>query len=268
MTKAKREKRKESRQFESAGVLTWGPSRVQRRPAASRVLSRRSRGVILLLMGAVMAGSLWLTIDDRFYISSVDVAGTVRVSCDEIVQASGLSGLHILWARPAEIENRILNALPTVESVQAKCRLPASCAIVVVERQPRVVWEENGLLWWIDAAGVIFNAEGPLSEGWTIRGPLPRDEDGRLDERVRVGLTELWATGEDVASTFDYVPARGLVFADERGWRVILGQGPGMAKRLQVLERLTADLEARGVTPRFIDVRFADAPYYSLTDDW
>jgi hypothetical protein len=72
----------------------------------------------------------------------------------------------------------------------------------------------------------------------------------------------------DVASLFYYVPERGLVFTNEQGWRVILGQGPGMKKRLQVLERLTADLEARGLTPRFVDVRFADAPYYSLTNDW
>jgi hypothetical protein len=97
---------------------------------------------------------------------------------------------------------------------------------------------------------------------------LPRDGEGRLDERVRVGLAELWATGEDVAPVFDYVPTRGLVFVDERGWRVILGQGPGMSRRLQVLEQLTANLEARGLTPRFIDVRFAEAPYYSLTNDW
>ncbi|MEE8391135.1 MAG: FtsQ-type POTRA domain-containing protein [Anaerolineae bacterium] len=256
------------RRFESTGVLVGGRSRVKRRPAASRVLSLRLRGVLLLLMGAAMVGAMWLTIDERFYVDHVDVVGTVRVSPDKIFQASGVLGLHILWTRSAAIEERILDALPAIESVQAKCRLPADCAIVVVERQPRMVWDENGLLWWIDADGIIFHAQGALAEGWTIRGPLPRDEDGRLDRRVRVALTELWATGEDVASVFDYVPARGLVFTDEQGWRIVLGQGPGMAKRLQVLERMMADLEARGMTPRFVDVRFADAPYYSLTNDW
>jgi hypothetical protein len=64
------------------------------------------------------------------------------------------------------------------------------------------------------------------------------------------------------------VPAQGLTFTDERGWLVVLGQGPGMVKRLQVLERLTTDLEARGLVPMFIDVRFADAPYYSLMNEW
>jgi len=64
------------------------------------------------------------------------------------------------------------------------------------------------------------------------------------------------------------MPARGLVFVDERGCKVILGRGPGMDRRLQVLDELVADLEARGLTPRFVDVRFADAPYYSLINDW
>jgi len=101
-----------------------------------------------------------------------------------------------------------------------------------------------------------------------VRGPLPRDEDGRLDEHVRVALTELWTAGVDVSSLLYYVPDRGFIFTDERGWHVILGQGPGMDRRLQVLEWLVADLEARGLVPRLVDVRFSDAPYYSLTNDW
>ena len=84
---------------------------------------------------------------------------------------------------------------------------------------------------------------------------------------MRIALSELWVIGVNVSPLY-YVPERGLTFADQRGWRVILGQGPGIARRLQVLEALVADLEARGLTPRFVDVRFADAPYYSLVNEW
>jgi len=278
MTKSKRRRKKKGRRFEATGVLVWGRPRVRQRPAASRVLSARLRGALVLLAGLCVIGGSWLALDDRFYVYRADVVGAVRLSPDEIFAASGLSGLHILWARSSMIERRILEALPTLESAYAKCSLPAKCGIVVVERQPKVTWDENGMVWWIDAGGVVFqpphsfpsDAEGAgeVAGGWTIRGPLPKDEGDRLNERVRVGLSELWATGKDVAPEFNYVPGRGLVFTDERGWRVILGQGPGMERRLRVLERLTADLEARGITPRFVDVRFADAPYYSLTNDW
>ena len=277
MTKSRKQgRRKKKRRFETAGTLILGRARVGR---SSKIRHSRFAGRYLLILSLVtmVAGALWLALDDRFYVYHANVVGAVRVSPDEVFRASGLPGLHILWARSAEIEARVLTALPTLESARAVCGLQppasgaglpaASCTIAVVERQPRVMWDEDGQLWWIDDAGIIFSAQGTLSEGWLVRGPLPRDDDGRLDERVRVGLAELWTSGVDVSPPFTYVPGRGLVFADERGWSVIVGQGPGMAERLQVLECLVADLEARGLTPRFVDVRFFDAPYYSLTND-
>jgi len=278
MTKSRKQgRRKKKRRFETAGTLILGRARVGR---SSKIRNSRFtiRHLLILSLVTMVAGALWLALDDRFYVYHVNVVGAVRVSPDEVFRASGLPGLHILWARSAEIEACVLAALPTLESARAVCGLqppapgaglPAAlCTITVVERQPRVMWDEDGQLWWIDDAGVIFSAQGTLSEGWLVRGPLPRDDDGRLDERVRIGLAELWTSGADVSPPFTYVPGRGLVFTDERGWRVIVGQGPGMAVRLQVLEWLAADLEARGLTPRFVDVRFSDAPYYSLTNDW
>ncbi len=278
MTKSRKQgRRKKKRRFETAGTLILGRARVGR---SSKIRHSRFaiRHLLILSLVTMAVGALWLALDDRFYVYHVNVVGAVRVSPDEVFRASGLPGLHILWARSAEIEARVLTALPTLESARAVCGLqppapgtglPAAlCTITVVERQPRVMWDEDGQLWWIDDAGVIFSAQGTLSEGWLVRGPLPRDDDGRLDERVRIGLAELWTSGADVSPPFTYVPGRGLVFTDERGWRVIVGQGPGMAMRLQVLEWLAADLEARGLTPRFVDVRFSDAPYYSLTNEW
>jgi hypothetical protein len=293
----KQQRKKKKRRFETAGPMILGQVRVGRSsqtrhsPFAIHPSRVAVRNVLLLLLVVVAVGALWLALDDRFYVYHADVVGVVRVSPGAVFQSSGLPGLHILWVRPDEVEARILAALPTIESAQVACglHLPASgaglplrCTINVVERQPRVMWDEGGQLWWIDAEGVIFPASlsspsmGGGGEGWLVRGPLPRGEDGWLDEPVRIALAELWAVsgagnpppGVGESASLDYVPGRGLVLTDERGWRVILGQGPGMDERLRVLERLVANLEARGLRPRFVDVRFADAPYYSLTNDW
>ena len=297
-----RRRRGKRRGFEAAGVMVGGRARARRVPALPHSSWQRLRGVLLLLVAIVAAGALWLMLDGRFYVSRVVVVGASRSSPDEVARASGLPGLHVLWVHPAEIEAHLLRALPDIESVQVACGLSARCTITVVERQPRVVWDEDGQWWWIDAEGVIFAASpsgGEVSsflpsggdasalppsggdasalppsggdkggERWLVQGPLPRREDGRLNERVRVALSELWSAGIDVPSPLTYAPGRGLAFTDERGWRVILGEGPGMAERLQVLEWLVADLQARGLAPRFVDVRFPDAPYYSLTNDW
>jgi hypothetical protein len=266
-----RKKKKKKRRFERTSAAILGQVRIVQAPVASRSLHWlhyvwRLSLVALVLMAVA---ALWLALDSRFYIYHADVVGAERLSSGEVFRASGLAGLHVLWARPSKLETLMLDELPTIESAQIACSLPAECTITIVERQPKVTWEEGEQLWWVDAEGVIFPAEGSLSEGWFVRGSLPRDGEGRLDERVRVALSELWAMGvDDIPSELQYVPSRGLAFINEQGWRVIVGQGAGMAERLRVFEQLAKYLKARDLTPRFVDVRFPGAPYYSLTTDW
>ncbi len=274
--------RRERQWFESAGALILGRTRARQRSGGifNRLFTRR--GVIVWFLLLATAGALWFVLGDGFYVQQIDVTGIVRLSPAEVIQATDLPGLHILWVRSTAVEKQLLAALPSLQRARVTCKWqPAACQIAVVERKPRVLWEEEGGgLWWIDAEGVIFSAadaasgeEGALAIGgyetpWVVQGPLPRNDEGQLDRRVRVALSELWDSGGDVATFFYYVPGRGLTFINEHGWQVFVGQGSGMEKRLQVLDLLTDSLLERGVTPRFVDVRFADAPYYSLTSDW
>lgn len=290
-SKKSRSNRRRYKKFESVDTLVLGWT-----SARPDVPPRTLHLALLLLIGAVVALGLWLGLDERFYIRRADVQGAVRTLPAEIFRASGLRGLHLLWVRPAEVERRILGELPTLESAQVKCglRLLAECTIIVRERQPRVAWNEGNLVWWIDAEGVIFTPTPAGGEEvmWVITGPLPRGKDGRLAESVRVALNELWGAGSqplteagrgegphpqplpeagrgvEIPSSFEYVPGRGLTFVNSQGWRIILGEGSGMERRLEVLARLTAYLEERGLSPRFVDVRFPDVPYYSLVNEW
>lgn len=239
-----------------------------RETLARLATSRRFRMALLAVIGTVGVGALWLTLDDRFYIRGAEVIGAVRTSPSEIVRASELRGLHILWARLQDIEARVVTALPMIEGVSSVCSLPAQCTITVTERQPSVMWDDGGQLWWVDSDGIVLPAEEQISEGWLVRGPLPWDEDGDLDPRVKVALAELWDVGASVLPELEYVPARGLLLVDERGWRVIVGVGEGMGERMRLLDQMADDLTGRGLTPQFVDVRFPDAPYYSLSSDW
>jgi cell division septal protein FtsQ len=230
----------------------------------------------LLLAFAFLAGALavWLTLDARFYVYGAEITGARRVAHEEIFDASELMGLHILWARPAAIEARILGKLPSLESIEVTCGLPSNCTVTVVERRPRVVWNEPGGLWWIDEEGAVF----PIQDGaagleavsdaaglWLVKGPLPRNDTGDLEEQVHVALNELLASEQELPTEFDYSAERGLSFVDEHGWRVIIGRGAGMGERLWILAQMTQHLESQGVTPGLVDLRFPKAPYYSLT---
>lgn len=271
-------KRPEKRYYDQAGSVVLNRVRLGQAP----ISLRRSRWMRIGLWGAlalaIAAGALalWLAWDSRFYVYDAEVVGTRQLSPGALFEASGLEGLHILWARSAAVESKLLEAFPSLESASLSCSLPSDCTISVVERQPRVLWDDQGELWWIDEQGAIFsvNDEEASSEAaneaagrWLVRGPLPRADEGNLDERVRVALTELWASGRDVPTEFTYESDRGLSFTDRRGWRVIVGRGSGMDERLRALEQLTAHLESNGITPAFVDVRFPQAPYYSQTLD-
>jgi hypothetical protein len=217
----------------------------------------------IALLGLV----LWFAFSPQFYVTSAQVVGAQRVPPQAIFAASGLQRLHILWANPRAAERRILENIPSIERVRVSCQLPARCVIAVTEREVMVAWEQGGVYYWVDRAGGAFPAAGPLEGKWRVSGPIPTDKRGLVVQDVLVGLEELERLGVRPGPVL-YWPGRGLVLEDPAGWRVVVGQGTGMARRLQVYMKIRAHLVARGITPRFVDVRFPDAPYYSVTNDW
>ncbi len=233
-----------------------------------RPQARSSIWVPVGLILAVIAGlALWIALSPRFYVLNAEVVGNSRIPAGEVLAASGLERLHILWVDEREAEARILARLPSLREARVSCRLPARCTIAVVERDPLVAWDTGERLVWVDAAGGAFPASRPLEGRWLVVGPLPTDENGLVDREVLVGLAELERLGF-APGRIGYRPGRGLVLDDPAGWRVILGQGSGMERRLQVYALVRKHLLDRGVHPRFVDVRFPDAPYYSEVNEW
>jgi len=217
----------------------------------------------IALLGLV----LWFAFSPPFFITSAQVVGAQRVPPQAVFAASGLERLHILWANPRTAERRILENIPSIERARVSCQLPARCVIAVTEREVMVAWEQGGVYYWVDRAGGAFPAAGPLEGKWRVSGPIPTDKRGLVVQDVLVGLEELERLGVRPGPVL-YRPGRGLVLEDPAGWRVVVGQGTGMARRLQVYMKIRAHLVAKGITPRFVDVRFPDAPYYSVTNDW
>jgi len=276
--KKSRRSRPYYRGYERAGTVVLGQVPLGQAPISLRKSRwmKRVRWSLVALAVLIGALALWLTLDLRFYVYGAEMVGTRRVSPQEILEASELLGLHILWARPSVIEARVLDRVPALESAEVNCSLPSNCSIAVVERQPRVLWNDGTRLWWIDGNGAVFPAEagagGPEVDGFdaprrVVTGQLPRGDEGNLDPQVRVALTELWTSGAEIPAGLDYAAEQGLGFVDHHGWRIVLGQGSGMLQRLQALALITARLESRGEAVRTVDVRFPGAPYYAPVSD-
>ncbi len=257
-----RGRRRRQQNFRQSVPLVIGGRVAERRAATRPAVVLGGIGGIALL-GLIF----WLAFHPQFYVMNAQVVGAQRVPQEAIFAASGLERLHILWANPRAAERRILEAIPSIERVRVSCGLPARCVVAVTEREPVAAWEQGGRYYWVDRAGGAFPAPGPLKGGWQVSGPLPTDERGLVVRDVLVGLEELERLGVRPGPIL-YRPGRGLVLEDPAGWRVVLGQGTGMAHRLGVYLKIRAHLVAKGITPKFVDVRFPDAPYYSVTNEW
>lgn len=259
---ARKRRKWRQQRFEQSLPLVLG-RRAEAQPAALRpawVLAG-------LGLAALVGLALWIALSPRFYVLGAEVVGASRVPPEAVFAASGLERLHILWVNEREAEARILTRLPSVERAEVSCRLPADCTIAVVEREPLVAWDTGEGLFWVDGAGAPSPADRPLEGRWLVVGPLPTDERGLVDGEVLVGLAELERLGL-TPGRIGYRPGRGLFLDDPAGWRVVLGQGSGMERRLEVYAMVREHLLARGIHPRFVDVRFPEAPYYSEVNEW
>ena len=217
------------------------------------------------LLAVVAAAALWLSLDASFYITRMRVSGNSRTPASEIAQGTGLVGLHIFWANMAEAERTLLHNAPSLKSAQITCQLPAVCAITVEERLPVIAWKYGGAVTWIDADSVTFAAR-QTAEALdvitieAVQGPAlfpGRQADPKV---VQAALAVAQLLPE--VKIYRYSGARGLEFTDPRGFPVYLGLGEDMADRVMVWQALRDDLNARGIQPTYVDIRYPLAPFY------
>ena len=106
-------------------------------------LSARTLSVVLLFVVGLAA--VELAINEAFYIYNPMVVGNQRVPASEIVAASGIETLHVLWLQPEDTARALLNKLPELRAAAIQCelRVPARCTIQVIEREPMVEWKQG-----------------------------------------------------------------------------------------------------------------------------
>jgi hypothetical protein len=263
--------------------------RMVRLPLASlKSLILSSRWVSLLLVALCTGALVLIGLEEDFYITLIPVEGVASIPPAEVVQASGLGGVHIFAAEPQVAAQRV-DEMPGVISATVSLEWPNHALIQLREDSPVAVWEDAGQMYWvnqdgelvlarIDVPGLLhIIAEGPVAAPASVpiaadeAGAEARDgevgEDGEtapilfVPEPVLQGALQLRELRPNIEALY-YDPGGGLSYQDGRGWRAYFGAGADMAQKLVVYETLVAQLVAESVTPQYVSVQNQERPFY------
>ena len=223
------------------------------------------RVLTMALLALVVGVALWLGFDDRFYVTSINVTGNTRASAADIAAKSGALGQHIFWIKPQAVAQQLTTSWPSIRNATMTCTFPADCTLQVEERQPIVAWQFGNATTWIDKDHVAFAAEGKnnpkgLITIEAVQGPALFP--GQHADQQLIDAASAVAQAMPEIQHYRYTVAHGLEFNDARGFPVYLGVGQNMADRVMVWKALSANLKARNILPKFVDVQYPLAPYY------
>jgi len=236
--------------------------------------NRVTSGLIVLSALGVMVLMLLVP---PFVFSGATLIGAQRIGVLEVNSALGILGQSIVYAKPDELQAQLQNAFPEFSSVKVDVGFPGSITVVVTERTPRVAWQYNNAMLWIDAEGVSFPARGTAENVVPVMalGNPPSQAD--LDFTNPAQGARVFIAPEAVLaiqSLQAYVPAGtvliydpqyGVGWTDPRGWRVFFGtDGTNIPVKLQVYNAIVDSLTQRGITPTLISVEYPDAPFYRI----
>jgi len=224
-----------------------------------------ARVISVVILFVVVLAAVELTTNETFYIYHPAVLGNERVSSAEVITASQIEGLHVLWLSPGQMAASLRANLPELRAAFVWCGLPAECAIQVEERRPAFEWKQGQTRTWIDAEGMVFPARGQ-SPGVPVIEVAPNVTALLPGQQADSGLVSAMlalAGALPEVKLYRFTAEHCIEFNDPKAnWPVYVGVGPDVAARVAMWRSLATSLASRNIKPKFVDVHYANAPFY------
>ncbi|HEY9151763.1 MAG TPA: hypothetical protein VIN60_02675, partial [Anaerolineales bacterium] len=163
---------------------------------------------------------------------------------------------------------------PELASAKVALSLPNVVSVDIIERQPVILWQENGGYTWIDPTGIAFRPRGSADKLISVNALASPPHGQALDplslspyiSADMVKAIQILAPNVPSGVTLTYDPHYGLGWSDSRGWQAYFGSdSKDMDMRLRVYQALVNSLLQRGIYPVLINVQYPNAPYYRLS---
>jgi cell division septal protein FtsQ len=229
---------------------------------------------VAALLGIMIFLALYLPF---FRVPNATVLGNERLTREEIESMTGVIGQSIFTVQPDKVEARLRMNYPELLSAQVKVYLPNHVYITVGERQPVILWQQDGGYTWIDSTGVAFRPRGAVSGLIPVQSlatppigtpamddpfaPMPYMQKDLVDAILALAPT----VPADSTMVFDR--SYGLGWTDSRGWKSYFGTtAQDMPLKVRVYQSLVDSLVSQSKVPAFISVMYPDAPFYRMAD--
>ena len=162
--------------------------RKRRKAARKFLLFLRIFFIIIFFAGLVWLFN-FLYNNDYFKIKSITVTGNDKYTESEINKSANVAlGFNIFEIDKKDIEDRLINELVWLKSIEVKKVFPDKIEIAVTERQPYIKVEYGGKYYIIDNDGVVLDK---------VSSKEPRNYDNLLT--VRNAIRHEPSIGEKVA---------------------------------------------------------------------
>lgn len=260
--KSLRQRRRE-RQEERLRRQGLAPNRPEERvrPAGVVWISWRwFSGILTILLAIVMGVMLY---SDVFIIDSIAVGGQSYIPREEIFKDSGLVNKHLFWVDPSEVEARLEESSAIADAEVYIGWPPNMISIVITEREPALVWQQDNIRLWVDVNGTIMFQREARSDLLLIKNTDTSyifDPSQPLDRNIIAGALQLHSMYPNIESlTYDRL--KGLGYEDGRNWIVWFGVGTNMEIKAKVYDTIIR--VNNGVAFREIDVSDPDHPYFT-----
>ena len=219
------------------------------------------------LMVIVLSGLLLLfSTADVFYVRSVAVGGQRYLTKEEVFAFAKVANMHIFWVDPRQVRANLLLSPSIAEARVWLSWPPQMVNIIIEEREPAIVWEQDGQALWVDIQGRMMQQrqDNPQLIRVSAANDAPQgilSEDGRVDENIVIGALQLQALLPEV-SLLRYDTTKGLGIADSNGWNVWFGTGRYMQEKVAIYRAIARDIQARGIQASEVNIVNPDAPFY------
>jgi hypothetical protein len=228
------------------------------------------RLVALMILAGLIGVSAYASTDAKFFVYRAKIVGASHLEAEKVYEAAGIHEQSIFWIEPSKVQERVVK-LAGVKAARIHCELPSVVTIEVEERQPIVMWratsQQEDL--WLDEDGMVLPYHGDVNSAQMVfvvdYGERHLKVGDYIEPEGIVQSALQLADAVPGARVFFYHPDRGLSFTQEvagRQWPVYVGTSEDLPHKIQVMQALTSYLQANGIQPRHVDVRWPEHPTF------